>query len=312
MRRVLVEPFIWRPGLGPDEEAVARLRQRTPRPSEPMGEAWFMGDERRRFTALSSTRFAQLDPVERSEILRAIASGIKHFGDDGEWIGWFRYLLPDLVTISHESWAASYWYEPLMTCFITVHWTGIEEQYQGERNDLLRTVGRCIMKPVIWSDAVTVNPRTAFRLGAYEGGRTCWDHVSGDFSASMYFCMKYLAPEELSAWIDSFMEIRADIWRGQLLFWLFRALPPLRRARFTADDLAPSWHDNEGLGRFGEEPHQRDELVSAANRDCFVHDLRARLTPDVLCHWLESIAEPELDYTLRVQHVIDTVFEQLH
>ncbi len=95
------EAFRWVPGLGPDAGALARLRAAFPQPSEPMGEAWFMGARRRMFTNLQG----DLDLVTAAELEKAfseIASGTGSFGRFEEWSDWFHHMLGRVVPRAHE------------------------------------------------------------------------------------------------------------------------------------------------------------------------------------------------------------------
>ena len=89
-------PFRWHPGDGLHPGCLQRMRAKLRRPAKPMGEAWFMGEDRHMFVSL-------LGDLERcsSEELRApleeIASGIASFGPMDEWTDWYRYLLAQLV-----------------------------------------------------------------------------------------------------------------------------------------------------------------------------------------------------------------------
>ena len=50
MKKSLHADFCWVPGVAPDEDARQRLTENFPKPNEPMGEAWFMSNERRIYT----------------------------------------------------------------------------------------------------------------------------------------------------------------------------------------------------------------------------------------------------------------------
>jgi len=94
--------FTWIPGEGFDEAACARLTAAFPRPAEPMGEAWFMGGERKMFHNLMGD--LQLIPVEHlMDALNEMTSGMTCFGPYPEWIDWYHYLLGRLIPRSHES-----------------------------------------------------------------------------------------------------------------------------------------------------------------------------------------------------------------
>jgi hypothetical protein len=57
--------YEWVPCEGPSVEALARMRARFPKPPEPMGEAWFLGAERERFTRLADEPVAETECCQK-------------------------------------------------------------------------------------------------------------------------------------------------------------------------------------------------------------------------------------------------------
>ncbi len=86
-----MEQFFWRPGIGIDATALARLKSHFPRPKEPMGEAWFMGTERRIFHELEGN-IAELSARDLQAPLAEIATGTSSFGPYAEWSAWRGFL----------------------------------------------------------------------------------------------------------------------------------------------------------------------------------------------------------------------------
>ena len=131
-----IQNFTWTPGNGCCLEALSRIRDNFRRPSQPMGEAWFMGNERHMYTEL----FADIDVLPAKELVRpleAIISGTNSFGYYEEWNVWYHYLLGRLLFRCHERWV-DYLLEFLVGGFITQHPDGIEpEPYSGFRLDAL-------------------------------------------------------------------------------------------------------------------------------------------------------------------------------
>ena len=70
--------FEWQPGVGADAHALLRLRRTFKRPSETMGEAWFMGDDRRMYDELRG-ELAALSTDQLQGVLRESASGTSCF-----------------------------------------------------------------------------------------------------------------------------------------------------------------------------------------------------------------------------------------
>jgi len=219
----IAHPFVWRPGDGLNSGCVQRMRHQLRRPAHPMGEAWFMGEERRMFDFL----LADLEGFSLEELrvpLEEIASGNSCFGPMDEWTNWYRYLLAQLVP-RHLEQSFDSLYQHLVTAFMAVHPRGIDEQYPGFADDARQTLGRCLMDPARWAGerlAVSApeNPFTG-------GERMAWSVACGDFSAGMFFCAKYLANHELADWLDSVFAIRCPLWTTQLYGWLLAAHPLL-------------------------------------------------------------------------------------
>lgn len=218
-------PFVWRPRMGLHTGCLQRLRENFQRPSEPMGEAWFMSKERRMFDWL----LGDLDLFTLEDLrqpLEEIASGNSSFGPLQEWTDWYRYLLAQLVTRHYERSFDSL-YQHLVTAFIAVHPRGIEDAYVGYGDDARHTLGRCLMDPSRWTGG-----RLSVRApeDPFAGGRHAafaWSTACGDFSAGMFFCAKYLDEGELDAWIDSAFAIQCPLWTTQLYTWLLEAYPLL-------------------------------------------------------------------------------------
>jgi hypothetical protein len=75
----LMEEFVWMPGEGIDPASLSRIRLYFRRPNEPMGEAWFMSEERRFFHELRGN-LDGLTAWHLQEPLQEIASGTSSFG----------------------------------------------------------------------------------------------------------------------------------------------------------------------------------------------------------------------------------------
>lgn len=217
-----LKQFQWVPGAGYDQAAIERLRSKLSRPRNPMGEAWFMGDERKMYPELKGD-LGKLSSRELQQPLTEIASGISSFGRMQEWTDWYHYLVGQLVPRSHENFVDCL-LEYLVTGFIALYPTGNEDEpYDGFREDALLTIGRCIMDEHCW-DKSEIRLGTILHRSNENPNRVwCWWDASGDFSASMFFCLKYL-PESLTAeWFDSVLAIPSPHWRAQVLVWMLGA-----------------------------------------------------------------------------------------
>jgi hypothetical protein len=187
-----------------------------------MGEAWFMGSERRMFLQLAGD-LAQVSTSDLQEALTEIASGTSCFGSMREWSDWYHYLLPALVPRCHQAVTESV-LEYLITAFIALYPAGVDhEPYRGFRGDALLTLGRMMMDAHCW-DGDDIRVGSMLHRSNNNPNRIwCWWDASGDFSASMFFCLKYLEPAQVAPWFESVLAIRSPHWRAQVLVWLLGA-----------------------------------------------------------------------------------------
>lgn len=294
-------PFLWSPGAGYDEEALARMQRAFPRPKTPMGEAWFMGDNRRLFVEL----MGNLNCVAAKELfspLYEIASGAHSFGPRAEWSSWFHYLLGRLVPRSHEG-VTHYLLEPLITAFFSQYPSGIKpEPYRGFRADVLSTLGRCMMDASCWSGGQIVLGEILHR-GGWPNGIWRWFDASGDFSASMFFCLKYLSAAEIRDWMLSVLRIPSPYWRAQVMVWFVGAHDMLTGAIKQpslfeiADRPRLAWEASHLLtGRFATDDGDWIEIggfLPDSNRLEALAALASYMSPDMFLDWMCSIAEFE-------------------
>jgi hypothetical protein len=141
--------FKWVPCRGPSAEAVGRMRAHFTKPSEPMGEAWFLSEERYIYTGLAERPLSETTTEELCNVLWEI-SGTSSFGRRDEWDEWFKYLLPELVARSHEYSISDALLETTVSTFMILFPKGLEDVYAGFREDALATLGACLLKPELW------------------------------------------------------------------------------------------------------------------------------------------------------------------
>ena len=173
-----MDRFVWIPGRGMDASALERLRSHFSRPAKPMGEAWFMGSERRMFNELLN----DLDGLSAYEIqkpLEEIASGTSAFGPLDEWTSWYHYLLGALLPRSHEHFV-DYVLEYLITGFMALHPNGIQQPpYEGFREDVLMSLGSAIMDDSCWNDSDIAIGKVLHRSDNNPARVWCWWDASG-------------------------------------------------------------------------------------------------------------------------------------
>jgi hypothetical protein len=277
------QPYLWIPQQGPDSAALERMAQPYPKPKKPMGEAWFLADEREMYPQL----MGKLDAVTDDDIgivLEQIASGASCFGPLEEWLEWYGYLLPELVS---RQWEPHIYQraELLITAFMAQHPTSNGElAYPAYRNDALKTLGRYIMSVGFWPDG-EFDAVNCLCKWTGPSGVAGWYHAGGLLSASLFFCIKYLAQGDVEPWFRSALAIPDKHWQVQTLTWLVGAHPIL-----TGQIEQPSEFADHG--RFGiewdwshtldghysgnyEPPIQRLPFLPAANCEVLVRIARS-------------------------------------
>jgi hypothetical protein len=110
------------------------------------------------------------------------------------------------------------------------------EAYAGFRDDALLTLGRCMMDRECWSGQDIVIGRILHRSNDNPNRVWTWWDASGDLSASLFFCMKYLPESRVEPWLRSVLAITSPHWRAQLIVWMVGAHGMLNGAvRWPAD-----------------------------------------------------------------------------
>lgn len=285
-------PFIWNPGQGPDASALERLIEAFPKPKRPMGEAWFLAPERKMYPQLLDN----LETVSDDDILDALqdTAGTTCFGPHDEWTEWFHYLFPRLIerewglTLAHPI-------ESIVTAFAAQY---PEPEgatpYPLFRQDALQTVGQRIMAPDCWPGGL-LHLHKCLNKSRSVNGAMGWYETEGPLSASLFFCLKYLRPEQISGWFRSVLNIPNPFWTAQIIVWLIGAYPLL-----TGNIEQPSQFPEEGPYRITwewshalngnysgsfEEPIERIPFIPAANRMALLAVIRPADFEDFLMEW---------------------------
>jgi hypothetical protein len=213
----------WIPGRGPDEAALARLRKRFPRPGSPMGEAWFMGDERRMFDALMAPNVSTWPVDEVEQALSESSSGPVCFGHMREWSEWFPYLLH--ASLEHVGpWSPASIFGGLVTNMM-VHCPNRASSRYGMAfiDDALATLGQLPMAARFWHGGYLA-PRTAFQpLQRWPVGVMLVD--DGDLHAAFWLMSKYLCPDRIEDWLRSVVAIDDPVLGTGFVCWLAHAEP---------------------------------------------------------------------------------------
>lgn len=294
---LLTPAFEWRPGEGPDPAALERLCKAFPRPRAAMGEAWFMGKERKLHTRLTG----DLDGAPVEDLMAAlgeIATGTIAFGPADEWSDWLHYLLPRLVPRAHETFVSQL-LESLVTALFAVHPRDLREgPYADFGEDILATLGRCLMARARWPDGA-LDPHLGLnRSFLSKPGLWFWNSANGPLSASLFLCLKYLRPEQIGPWLRSAFAIEDPRWRALVMSWLLGAHPVLGgtvRQPDKFEKLYPDiqWEWSHSLN--GRYPEVDDGVpiafIPAPNLDAAMEAVRNHFTEAVVMDWVESLAQ---------------------
>ena len=239
--------FLWTPGDGVDPAALERLRTHFRRPSDPMGEAWFMGDVRKMYPELLGD-LGEVSTYDLKKPLIEIASGTGSFGPTGEWNTWYHYLLGALLPRGHEA-HVSYLLESLLTGFMAIYPNGVyREPYKGFHEDALLTLGRSIMDSECWNGSDIAIGKVLRRSNNNPNQVWVWWNASGDLSASLFFCMKYLPDVAVEPWLRSVLDIPSPHWRAQVMVWFVGAHELLNSAVRWPSEFAVQAHPRHRLG----------------------------------------------------------------
>jgi hypothetical protein len=318
--------YRWIPCKGPSPEAVERMRAHFRKPRRPMGEAWFMGTERYLYTELSEKPLHEVSTDTLCECLWQIASGTSSFGHRDEWDEWLRFLLPDLILRGHETDIFDFLLEHAITAFMVLFWDGVDNEYEGFRDDALDSLGLCVLKEGMWADCargVEGRPYAAFLLWRDEDGGSeliGWDagNTSGVLSASLFFCLKYLRAGEIPSWVESLAAIEDPCFRAALAVWLLGAYDilkeaPARPGRIEKSNPRVTWHNSFLLESSSERERPTNDwrnFLPPENCAAFLRELRRTLTPELLLSWAESFAADEL-LSEKMLNTADLLFDKL-
>ena len=312
--------FLWVPESGYDPTCLKNLQDHFKRPTTPMGEAWFMDEQRVMYTEL----LGDLDQIawdRWQKILGEISSGIYCFGHRQEWDDWFYYLLGRSIPRAHEGYLG-YTIENLISGFMNFYPDGVTtEPYAGFLDDVLNTLGKCMMDAQGWQNGDIMLGRLLHKPPFYVGTILGWSNVSGDFSASMFFCLKYLAAQQIPRWLESVFTIPSPHWRAQLMAWLVGAYDILyakhpHPARFSTAEPNIEWsssHCVKGLGDIGVQDWDIApfiHFIPKANSDSATHTLHQLISKSLYQEWCQSFAQ--YDYLADDLTIVSANFAQLY
>lgn len=285
--------FNWVPGEGVCTDRLKAMKASQHKPTKPMGEAWFMGEDRRIFTELNSD-VSDLPVDLLQQILNEIGAGIASFGFLDKWREWFEYLLPELILRGHERYV-SWLHEDICSAFLQIDLDD-ESRHSSEqhRDDVLHTLGKSIMQAERWHNGSVVLGKTLHPANDYPSGKWGWANVSGDLAASMFLCLRLMKAEDVEEWVQSIFAIGCPYWRAQVLTWLVGAKPLLEgKVLFPSqfDGWTPQidWSGSHYING----THGADRVARSAISDANIAEFKAASqaalsTPDLEV-WIEEI-----------------------
>jgi hypothetical protein len=292
--------FVWVPGQCPDREALLRLERRFVRPEHAMSDA-SMGPEPKTFVELTTGEAADLPTGYLMDCLSTLANCVVCHGRCPEWDDWFYYLLPRLVPRAADPYPGECLVEPLITATVALHPRELQPPPGRKRKhdpyfgpDVLATLGQVLMAPALWEGeemALDQAPAQCFVSSDQRGSI----RASGGFSASMFFCWKYLEPEQIDAWLASVFAIRSAYWRAQLLVWLLGARPMIDGDVEQPAGLEQSWPRVDWswsfclTGRYAL-AGPPVPFIPPDNRTAFRESLRRHLSLSRLLEWMDTFA----------------------
>lgn len=298
--------FQWIPGQGPDPDSLARIERHFPRPATAMGEAWFMGEEREMYPSLLERDVAEHSFEELQVFLVEIASGLKSMGLSDAWPEWYGYLMPRCLPRSFQRESRNfgdYLVEYLVTAFMSVMPdSSIDWGYDAFRDDALKTLGQAIMAPDLWPRGSEKSVDCLHPKAIDRPGYPVWTETSGDFAASMFFCLKYLEANDIPGWIKSAFAIPCPRWRAQMLVWLCDVKSFLDSTLLQPSEMEGNYtlyggwawsHIINGRNMAYNEWKEPIEFLSAGNRARCHETISELLNEKLLSEWLESLMEFE-------------------
>lgn len=302
--------YQWIPKQGIALDALGRMQVHFHKPLEPMGEAWFMSEQRRMFHELMEQPIEQVPVKVLSKALTEISSGICCFGHRDEWDQWFKYLLPYSIARCHEFVS----YETLLiqdiaTAFMSVYWEGISEDYPEFRKDVISSLSVGLMVSNLWidyQDELTGSsyPKFNFQIWRNKNGtlRMDWNAREANciLSSMMFFCLKYLEPTEISTWIRSCISIYDPYWKGALSVWLLGACDLLCKSIIAPSDVEKAipqviWQGSRMLGSSAgsvdakyppmEEYNDNIYFLPQVNIMALREEVNRLMTPELILDW---------------------------
>jgi len=297
--------YRWVPGTGPDPVARARLIKNFPLPRKPMGEAWFLADVREMYDGLMVDDAATWPRDQLRDALEALASGPSCFGLLPEWNEWLCFLLPRVVDLI-DDWTTSDSYETLVTAVMARYMDPAGgEPYAGFLQDVLATLGQCLLDEKVWQDGRIVPGKALCLIQETTSGRMIFPNDA--FSASLFLVLKYLDAPLIEPWLVSVIAIKDPIWCARFVLWLAEIRPLMLEADKQLDVLdlestfGVGWQWCWSLKGSAPSPSVDSSatiypFLQTQRRMAFVASLRKNMSRSLFQSWRDELehAEPKL------------------
>lgn len=221
-----------------------------------------------------------------------------------EWTRWFEFLLPSLIERSHEPVGFHTLGEQTVTAVFHFFPDDLDV-YAGFRDDLLDTLGRCLMKPELFP-YVNGSRRYARELRVNRAGLV----VDGAISALFMFALHFLDEGEIESWLASAFAIEDPSWRLELLAWLLGALDIVSKREPSEWNRASprlDWDGSfllEALDARERRRGRRLELWPADHRSAFLRATSVWCSQTTVAEvraTIERYASPEVASALKIE-----------
>ncbi len=301
--------YIWIPGQGPTEDALARLLALVPeRPDEAPGEAWFIGEKRKFYDSFISMPVEVIPGPDLEHFFADITGGIANFAEmDAQvriWTTWIKYLTPRLIDRACREYTHPVLLESLFTAFFRIFTTCGADQTDELRRDILDTLGRLIMRPDLFDENGESLCAHFWDWKVAPG--TIWPRCNGPISASLFLCLTYLPLSEIETWAGSVLAIESIYFRANLLAWLAGAFEPLTKSPNPFLAISKSSINLTWTESFLLESHS--PVIPTENIALFFRTTREILTFEKLLDWVQDMEKyPSMASALKVARTVDYV-----
>lgn len=277
-------------------------------PKHPMGEAWFMGEERAMYWDLMHEDPQQWPTTQLDTALEELTSGPGSFGPMDEWTRWFHFLLPRAQMLIDPS--RSHLHEALVSAtFVHCIDPAMPGRSPEFRRDLLDSLGRTLLTPACWKDGRAV-PYRLLTLVGRNAFNDIWIEGGSGLAASCCLVLKYLDPELIDAWLASVLVIEDPYWRAAFVLCL-AGMAPLILDGVQPDSLdeelefAATWNGHWLVHGATPSPKLAPQavpaLIDAVRGAAFVAALRRQLDFAGLMEMGDAVIAPDgsdLDFGL--------------